>query len=304
MTNDEARMSNQARMTNEEPPDRRYWSLVIGHWLVIVVSSFVIGCGCALAERTVAPGSGDAVVPLTVATYNVRGARDIALILKNLREINADVVFLQEIRDTQTRLKLFARALGMRYVFASYGSDKRFGCAILARGTLKHDRILSMAGERNHGLAARLKIKNVDLYVICVHLKSLPRPLIKGALASMGPRARQADAVVKLARKYGGPVIVAGDCNALPFFPEYLTLSTAMIDSCAVTKTTTQPTIFVGKAGYRIDHVFVKGDWRVVSCNAPAVRGSDHRPVVATLRLRLSRPPATGPAKRGPAATK
>jgi len=251
----------------------------------------------ALAETATARQQSGHPVKLTVATYNIQGGRDPQLILRHLRRFNADIICLQEVNNRQTGLKLFARALGMNYLFAPRRKGERFGYAILAHGKLKRGKTLTMPGERNYGFAAELDIKHTNLHVICIHLKSLPRPLIKGALTSMAIRARQARTVIKSAKDKPGPVIVAGDCNALSFFPEYLSLSKSMTDCCVATKTSTQPTIFVGKVGYRIDHIFVKGSWNVTSCQVRAVKGSDHRPVVAKLELDSTHTTSTRPNK-------
>ncbi len=252
-------------------------------WIVIL-AFFTLAVDCKAA------GKNDRII---VATYNVQLAHNAELTLKNLKSFNADIICLQEIDKEASSLRMLADKLGMKYVFAGYSDRSRVGCAIMARGNVVRVTTLKMPRERNFGLVADVIVKGKSIRVICVHLKSLPRPLIHGAFKSMLPRMKQAKTVVQYALKSRKPVIVAGDTNSLAIFPGYATLAQSLKDSCTVKKTTTQPSIFVNKIGYRIDHVFVKGPWEIISSKVLPLSGSDHRPVVATLRLKK---PTTQPA--------
>jgi endonuclease/exonuclease/phosphatase (EEP) superfamily protein YafD len=251
---------------------------------VFVMATLATMCGaCSAASSTTTDAS---TFRVRVGTYNMMGGRKPAKILANLRKLDADLLCLQEVSSSQTQLKMYARALGMKAAFAPYRPAGSSGVAILANGSVTIDHTFTMDGERAFGVAAKVRLRGQELYVICVHLKSLPRPLMAGALASMEARSKQAREIVAWAQKQTVPTIIAGDCNSLTFFPEYLTLSNAFVDACRQTKTQHEPTIFVSGMGYRIDHIFAtNGAWRVAGCSAPALAGSDHRPVVAELGL-------------------
>jgi len=246
----------------------------------------VFAVGCSGAARGASPVEAEGPgLAIRVATYNVLTSSDPNRILKNLQLLDADIVCLQEVRNDATHLKRFVDQLKMTAAYAAYGPRSGAGMAILARGTIKPGKVLNMAGERDYGFSADVTIKGETVRVLCIHLKSLPRPLIRGAMESMGARTRQAKDVVELAEASPHPVIVAGDTNSLGFFPSYVALARSLTDCCAACGTTTQPSIFVNRAGYRIDHVFVRGPWAIDAARVRELDGSDHRPVVAELRL-------------------
>lgn len=234
---------------------------------------------------------------LTIATYNIQGGSDSDQILANLKKFKAQVICLQEVFDDRNRtggkggIRFFARQLGKHdncnysYIFAPYHRRSTLGCAILARGKLKLVKVLKMPGERNFGLIGQLTIDDQKMHVASIHLKSLPSPRVRGFFASMGRRGWQANTIVRFAKSAAGPMIVAGDCNTLPLTPAYTALASIMTDCCLAAKTRIQPTLRIGTLAYRIDHVFLKGVWKILSCNVPALDGSDHRPIVADLEL-------------------
>jgi len=222
---------------------------------------------------------------LRVVTYNIHSAKDPELILKNLQRLDADVIFLQETPLLEKGVVEFARKLGMNFLFAPYQPGGNSGCAILSRGTLKLVRPLKSAqpGERDFGLIAEVTVGGSMIDIVCIHLKSVPRPLVTGFVSSVGLRSAQAKEVAEFTVAATGPVIVAGDCNTLAPSPDYGLLAGVLTDCCVVTKTATQPSIYLENLGLRIDHVFVNEAWRVRSCRVLPLAGSDHRPVLAEL---------------------
>jgi len=271
-------------------------------------STFLLA-GCSLAASTTPSKRPDSAIKLRVATYNVRIGSDLSRIQENLRLIGADVICLQEISTRRARLRKLAEALGMNYLAANYGKNWRNGLAVLARGKLKLVKVFTMPKERNFGLAAEVAVKGRKLNVLSIHLKSLPRPLLKGFFKSMGSRSQQAKQIAEFAKRSALPVIVAGDCNTLPLTPAYVALSSALRDCCTATGTSTQPTISIDRAGYRIDHVFVRGPWRIASCKVLPLAGSDHKPVAADLELidvptTTSKPAKDRPVRQKPSQTR
>ncbi len=236
------------------------------------------------------------VLKLRVVTYNILGGRSIRQVLYNIRSVHPDIVCLEEAPFNHNGVKYLARMLGMSYQFGPYYPKSGSGIGILATGKITPIKIFSMKKERNFGLAGYVDIGGDRVLVIAIHLKSLPRPLFSGMLKSMGPRAQEARQIVDFVKKHSSslPVLVAGDCNTLPFTPEYITLSSELTDCCVVTHTSNQPSIFIGKAGYRIDHIFVKGNWSIKKVQVCPFGGSDHRMVWADLELRIN-----GQKKRG-----
>ncbi len=249
-------------------------------------------CGmCFSSPVSSKPASQPAqILKLRVVTYNILGGRAIKQVLFNIRSVHPDIVCLQEVPLRSNGVRYLARRLGMEYQYGPYSPKAGEGIAILATGKIKPIKLFSMKRERNFALAGIVDIGGRKILVVAMHLKSLPRPLISGMLKSMEARAKEAKQVVELVKKYSSslPVIVAGDCNTLPFTPEYITLSSAFTDCCVATKTSYQPSIFIGKTGYRIDHIFVKGRWKIKKTQVLPMGGSDHRMVWAELELNLS----------------
>lgn len=251
--------------------------------LIIILSILVLQTPCFSAKS--AETKPASTLKLRVATYNILSGRLFKQVLVNIRSVHPDIICLQETPLNKKGAKHLARVLGMQYQYFPYSKQSGIGIAILATGKLEPLKFFSMKGERNYALASKLNIGNREILLIALHLKSLPRPLVSGLLKSMGPRSRQAKEIIKLVSKQKLPAIVAGDCNTLPFTPEYITLSSKLKDCCVETKTSSQSSIFIGKNGYRIDHIFTRGPWKIEKCQVSPLPGSDHRLVWADMEL-------------------
>jgi endonuclease/exonuclease/phosphatase (EEP) superfamily protein YafD len=263
------------------------------------VAGFIFFClfltGCTLAEPNRSPEPGQKLVShpstspanflsLRVASYNTQSGKQRANILKNIQSANPDIVFLQE--APLENLKSFARTLGMSYQFGPYYPKAKVGLGILAVGKINPVKFLTMAGERNFALAARVRIGDREILVVSTHFKSLPRPLVTGLLTVMGPHKAQADMVVDLVKQTKLPTIVGGDLNTLAFTPAFITLSSSLKDTAEAVGTSSQPSIFISGAGYRIDHLLVRGPWKILDSKVSPLPGSDHRLIWAQLELR------------------
>ncbi len=224
------------------------------------------------------------VLKIRVASYNTQGGREKAEILKNIQSVNPDIVFLQEI--SPVTLKFFSKTLGMSYQFGPYGPRDTIGLGILAVGKIDPVKIFTMPGERNFALAARLQAGNREILIVSTHFKSLPRPLVSGLLKCMEPHKKQAAMIVDLVKQTKTPAIVGGDLNTLGITPAFFTLSSALRDTASAAGTSTQPSIFVSGVGYRIDHILVRGPWKVLNSQVSPLPGSDHRLIWADLELR------------------
>jgi len=252
--------------------------------LLIALLGILVGLSLA-GEADKQPGTLSAL-KLKVVTYNVERAKQPVKLIKVLRKANADVLCLQEVPGGGIfGIREIARSLRMNFEYQYYGHKKHMGCAILSRGKIGRSEPLVLAGERNFGLVSTVQIGKAKIKVLCIHLKSLPRPILTGLFLSSAARAKQARIIADMVKKELLPVIVAGDCNTLAIMREYTTLQKVLTDACAAAGTSTQPSILISGAGYRIDHVFFKGPWRVRSCQVIQAKASDHMPVAADLVL-------------------
>ncbi len=264
--------------------------------LIFSIEVIVASASSRLADQGNHDPARNPVLTLKVLTYNVQGARRSAELAQLLGKTRPDLICLQEIPGRgKSSVKTFADRVGMNFAFQPYYKKGYGGCAILARGKITGSKALTMAGERNFGMTSVVQIGPAKIKVVCVHLKSLPRPILTGFFKSMAPRAKQAGMIVDLIKDTYLPVVVAGDCNTLPFTPEYLKLQSVLQDACVVTRTTSQPSIEIDGIGYRIDHIFFRGPWQIRSCNVIAAKTSDHRPILA--ELQLMELPTTRPAE-------
>lgn len=225
------------------------------------------------------------VLKLRVASYNIEGGRKAAEVLANIRSVNPDILLLQEV-DART-VRDFARAFGKRRQFGPYRPNAGQGIAILADGPMEPVKLFSMPNERNFAMAAKVKIADQELVVICAHFKSLPRPLVQGFLKTVAPHQAQAKQIVELAKKEKSPILFGGDLNTLAFTPAFITLSSTFRDTGAAVGTASQPSIFVHGVGYRIDHIMTRGPWKTLAAKVSPRPGSDHRLIWADLQLTI-----------------
>jgi endonuclease/exonuclease/phosphatase family metal-dependent hydrolase len=224
------------------------------------------------------------ILSLRIASYNTQYGTQRANILKNIQSVNPDIVLLQE--TPLENVKSFARTLGMSYQFGPYNPKVKIGLGILAIGKITPVKLLTMTGERNFALAARVCIGDREILVVSTHFKSLPRPLVTGLIKVMGPHKAQADMIVDLVKQTKLPTIVGGDLNTLALTPAFITLSLSMRDTAEAAGTSSQPSIFINGAGYRIDHLLVRGPWKTLASKVSPLPGSDHRLIWAQLELR------------------
>ena len=264
--------------------------------LILSIEVMIASASSSLADQGNHDPTENPVLTLKVLTYNVQSARRPAELAQLLSKTRPDLICLQEIPGRgKSSVKTFADRVGMNFAFQPYHKKGYGGCAILARGKITGSKALTMPGERNFGMTSVVQVGPAKIRVVCVHLKSLPRPILTGFFKSMAPRAKQAGMIVDLIKDTYLPVVVAGDCNTLPFTPEYLKLQSVLQDACVVTRTTSQPSIEIDGIGYRIDHIFFRGPWQIRSCNVIAAKTSDHRPILA--ELQLMELPTTRPAE-------
>jgi endonuclease/exonuclease/phosphatase family metal-dependent hydrolase len=271
------------------------------------------GVALAAGLATVAPGvstTATAVPPreLTAVTFNIAhghlAGNDLARIAAALRPVRADVIALQEVDRSWSRsgsvdqAAELARRLGMRHVFDSnldcgprdQDGDGycRYGTAILSRhpvvpGSVRAYVLPTPAAEEPRGLArVTLNVAGRPVDVFNTHL-SFVEPT----------RVRQVEAVKARLAGLRRPFVLMGDLNALPFHLEMVSLR----------RTTRDAAIAAGQPGLRTTNLArpVRLDYimlprppltgppaRVEALDARVVyapRVSDHRPLIARLRL-------------------
>ncbi|GAA1415356.1 endonuclease/exonuclease/phosphatase family protein [Streptomyces thermospinosisporus] len=245
-------------------------------------------------------------VPLRVATYNIRAGAgqdnvfDLDRTARAVRDLHADVIGLQEVdvhwgarSDFVDEARALAEKLRMRVFFAPIydldpasegGKRRQYGVAILSRHPVldaENHEITRLSTqtpdpvpEPMPGFAeVVVKVRGVPVHVYSTHLDYRSDPSV---------RAAQVRDMLAVLAEDRGPKILVGDFNTEPSAPELAPLWQRLRDA-APDGGGTYPAAVPVK---RIDLVTVSPGVTVAGARTVATDASDHRPVVADLRLR------------------
>ncbi|MFJ9856542.1 endonuclease/exonuclease/phosphatase family protein [Streptomyces albogriseolus] len=260
----------------------------------------------ATAAEGASPSASRApAVPLRVATYNIHAGAgedqvfDLDRTAAALRDLRADVIGLQEVDVHWGERSAFAdeaRALAeklrMRVFFAPIydldpaaegGERRQYGVAVLSRHPVLHaenHEITRLSTQTPDPVPAPapgfaeivIRVKGVRTHVYSTHLDYRADPSI---------RAAQVGDMLDVLADDRGPGILVGDFNAEPSAPELAPLWHTLRDA-APDAGPTYPAIAPRK---RIDLITVSHGITVTGARTHATDASDHRPVVADLRL-------------------
>ncbi|TDD96870.1 endonuclease/exonuclease/phosphatase family protein [Jiangella asiatica] len=222
---------------------------------------------------------------LRVVSYNVRGLRagaGAAAVAGVLRELDADVVLLQEVPKLllwRGRCAALARRADLLYAGGggTTGGTALFTSIRVDVREVREHRLRATPGLTRRGVVlARLVKDGVPFGAASIHLG-----------LDAGERARHLTDITGLINRLGAAImVVGGDVNEEPSAPTWTRLASHYADAGAAVST---PTFPVASPRRRIDGVFVRGAVEVCSCRVADTeqvrRASDHRPVVADLTL-------------------
>lgn len=270
-----------------------------------VLAAVLLTATAPAAADDDAPGSRAPAVPLRVATYNIHAGAgqdhvfDLDRTAAALRDLHADVIGLQEVDVHWGARSAFvdeARALAeklrMRVFFAPIydlepagedGERRQFGVAVLSRHPVLHaenHEITRLSTQTPDPVPAPapgfaevvVNVRGARVHVYSTHLDYRADPSIRAA--------QVADMLDVLAADRG-PRILVGDFNAEATAPELAPLWRTLRDA-APGGGGTFPAADPVK---RIDLVTVSPDVGVAGARTVATEASDHRPVVADLRV-------------------
>lgn len=249
-------------------------------------------------DKTKKDGKGTEIdFALKVMTYNIRHANppskgdliDIGSIAKTIQKEDPDLVALQEVdADTErsgtgNQAQTIAEKLNMHYFYAKsidfQGGE--YGVAILSK--------FPMENEKVHRLPTIPETKG-EPRVLATAIIKIPggKQLIFGsthldAQKSSENRILQIEEINKIAKNQGdGPMIIAGDFNALPGSQVINKLASVFIRTCTTCPPSfpaTEPTKVIDFIAYRPGKHTVKLENHKVIHDAYS---SDHRPVTAS----------------------
>jgi endonuclease/exonuclease/phosphatase family metal-dependent hydrolase len=255
----------------------------------VLAAALVLACGWQAldwSEPEVGPPAGAEVV---VLDYNIQNgfARDNIWDLEaQARTIEAqdpDIVILQEISRgwlpaaAVDEVAWLSERLGMPFAFSSNSRDGLWGNAILAHAPLSEVEQKRYSVKDNFdrsALQARVATAAGDLWVYATHLDNP-----SGAAEVRLTQARELIAF----RGDRSPAVVAGDLNADPGDEVLQLLADSGISDPG--GTLLPPGETTSEDERRIDFILVTADLAVTEMTVPDVWTSDHRPVVARIRL-------------------
>lgn len=275
-------------------------------WALAAVSAVAVAAHLALvlpALGSAPPGAaseGDAT-RMRVFSANLRfDNSDIGPIAGEILRSDADVVALQEVTEAHLAAMTAAGVLDSYPHSLLDPQPGAFGSAILSRTPLTDARVEDLAGVP---LArATLMIGGRPVELLNVHTMA---PIGEARVAD---RDRQLDALARsVGARAGGnsatPRIVVGDFNASRWHPAFRRLlGSGLHDAHEQTGrglARSWPNESLVPAFALLDHVLLTPTVSAVAVREGAGEGSDHRPVVADLRVRWQLPAPTGAATAG-----
>jgi endonuclease/exonuclease/phosphatase (EEP) superfamily protein YafD len=216
------------------------------------------------------------VMTFNISAFNTeRGAT-----VDAIRAAKADIVVVQEATDGWlTALEPLRR--DYRYVAPADVAASQ-GMLIFSRYPIVQFRQLQPISEYYPYLAATLQLPSATLTLLAIHP---PRPLRVGESVDRDIYFKR---VAEHVQRLEGPVIVAGDFTATPWSRPFAEL----VRSAGLTKAwSLQPWLstwpsWLPHIGIPIDHILANGRVAITGVRLGPDGGSDHFPVIATLRLR------------------
>lgn len=222
---------------------------------------------------------------IRLLSYNVRSLRDDKhAVATVIRACEPDVVCIQEAPRFfrwRTKCAELASESGLLVVTGGRPAGAMLLLASLrVRVVSAHSILLSKRrGLHQRGVAlARLHVGDSRFVVGSIHLD-----------LDASERRRHVDEMLLRIKDFDEPSVLAGDINEESTKPAWQALAATHRDAYAVAPIGGEHTFSATAPVRRIDGVFVDPRIEVVECGVPDVpgieRASDHRPVLAVLRL-------------------
>ena len=226
-------------------------------------------------------------------TYNILFGRNWRESLAVIRDADADVICLQEIVPDDSHhapscsIERVADDIGMPYDFAYLWGKarKRLGNATFAKDGVFEREVLRAWPTPAYGLANRVAVGDMRFQVANIHLSPMwgPAPLM--FLPSECLRRIEAGHLSSWAERAADPIVAAGDFNTFSIAPAYRRMARDWRDARRAVGHRVRPTRPTYGLPFVIDHIFVRGAAETCDYTVFPGGGSDHRAVLATLKL-------------------
>lgn len=255
---------------------RGFRSLALLNCLTLVINTATIFPYVALAKGAVGLAPSDfKLVHLNVHTENTSYDR----VLSFLRSEHADFVFLLEVNGTWRRQ---LQQLNTLYpVIRAEPRSDNFGVEFLSK-TSDVDVSLPIIGFGEiPSVHATVRIRQKTVHMIATH----PVPPVGPTHAAL--RRRHLTHLADTISGISDPLIVVGDLNCTPFAPEFddLLSSGRILDASRVWGLSLTWPAPIWPVLIPIDHVLFRPEVVVTDLHLGPYVGSDHYPVVASVRI-------------------
>lgn len=241
-----------------------------------------------------------------VMTYNIHGCVDAngdvnsPKFIKILRELDADIVALQEVDaekpmgKNRNQAKIIGEALDLDYIYFPVEERKphHFGLAVLSRFSF-----LKICCDHLPNLYPKLDLRkrgairaSIDTPAGIMHIVNTHLSIFKLE------RRKQLNALLTKSRPWAvaenEPMILCGDFNAGPSSATYKEVSKHLIDIQSISnKSSVLKATFHSKSPvFQFDHIFVSSHFTVlnaeVKCTPDTKTASDHLPLIAELAVK------------------
>ncbi|MCP2338468.1 endonuclease/exonuclease/phosphatase family protein [Actinomadura rupiterrae] len=231
-------------------------------------------------------------VTVRVVSYNIRSLRDDPdAVARVVRALRPDVLCLQEVPRFATwwwQRRRLARACGMRIAAGRRACGLAVFTAPHVQRVAREFALLSRVPDL-HRRALALAVLQVDgapLIAASTHLDLEDEPRLRhvGEVLARLERAKA---------RHRAPLVLTGDINEEPHGPAWRRLATRFQDAHAIAPDGDSFTFSAMEPVRRIDGVFADKGIHVQGCGVPTTpelladypKATDHRPVLATLRL-------------------
>jgi vancomycin resistance protein VanJ len=260
-------------------------------WLPLLSLLFAVGpiMGFCLPWRTLWPGAAEGA-SLRIISCNCDGDMlDVKRLETLIQEAQADVVLLQECHSSKA----------LTVAPPGWTVGNAWGLCIVSRYPFRQVDVLRRkppAGWFDMCAHYRVETPHGPVELFNVHLAT-PRGAMETALrhsrnapadleASSAVRRYESRVVSEFASDEKEAAIVAGDFNLPPESAIFRRSWSGFQDAFTTAGLGWGHTKFTRWHGVRIDHVLAGSDWRVEQAWVGPDVGSDHRPLVAELKLR------------------
>jgi len=260
------------------------------------------------------------LIAITVLTWNTARLGHYAKpekneVLQYLVKQDADIICLQEVdvyKDAHyLTLGDVKKTLGKKYPysyldFSIYDKRHQFGTMVWSKYPLINKQSIHYESRGNLSNRCDVVVSGDTIRLINNHLESYNFTAedlaeadslrsYEGILSSLKRLKAKWDRAIPLRNKQAQivrqeieespyPVIVTGDFNSIAFSYAYLQISKGLHDAWRkVHPWSWGATCEHRGIGLRIDYIFCSDPLRPTGCEIPAAKGSDHKPVVATL---------------------